>query len=898
MKKIVLLLISAMLLGCLGIFAVNAAKEATPVLSLEAEDGSLGGNAYVYGFKVGNVGKCGTDVEGTVTFDGLNVPEDGTYTLMLYYCSGSDDRNFDIRTDAGNFHIECPNTGSFDTVGTIMMEVEVTRGGYIELGSDWYGPDLDKIEFYHTDAFAFENKVYENPDNQTVGTGDVKLVLDQNNGVYSLLAGNSVVLANAHAEIEVGGNMVASDMFENHTVSIDGNTVIFTHTDLLGFSGQMVQTFTLKDGYVVTKVSVTSPYEISTNFISAMAVYQNSIAVDNGIFLQMPFDNDMWGEPKFIGAYDLGHTTKSYEVGAYFNAETGAGLVFGSVEHDLWKTGVNINAENGSIMGLTVFGGVADSATRDNSPHGMVSGTEISSPLTFIGCFDSWKDGLTAFGKANTDVVPAKVSTSKAPFGFNSWGTLQSTVKYSQMCAISDYIKEYLQPAWGDENAAVYVNIDSYWDYIAENDYTCTMTLDEALAAFAALCKENGQTAGIYFTPFAVWMDIDTMSNTKMEGSNYTFLDAALHRNNGELYGTLDGGYALDATHPGTIARIKDRINYFISLGFGYLKLDFLTHGALEGDHYDNNIQTGMQAYNAAMAEIHNLCNGKMFVNLSIAPVFPYQYADGRRISCDAFASLDNTKHVLTNLTACFWHKEIYTYPDPDHLVVWGSYEGDAKARVTSGVITGTSFLLGDNLSDITPGDDKHKFILKLLANPNIIKVAQMAKTFRPLENLPEERYANAYYYASDDALYVAVFNFDIYDAEISLDLSLTGADVGSFAAELWSGKRFSVEDGKLNLTMNNEDALIFKITKTEAGLADVVEIKDEDLGITPKPPIGSDDKDTTEKPEDEIKKPADKSEKNGSNNAIVIIIAIAVLAIASAGIAFFAATKVKKTKK
>ena len=67
-------------------------------------------------------------------------------------------------------------------------------------------------------------------------------------------------------------------------------------------------------------------------------------------------------------------------------------------------------------------------------------------------------------------------------------------------------------------------------------------------------------------------------------------------------------------------------------------KLDFLSHGAIEGKHYLPNM-TAMRAYNYGMQYVRDAVGGKMFVSLSIAPLFPgAEYAHSRRISCDAAA--------------------------------------------------------------------------------------------------------------------------------------------------------------------------------------------------------------------------------------------------------------------
>ena len=97
---------------------------------------------------------------------------------------------------------------------------------------------------------------------------------------------------------------------------------------------------------------------------------------------------------------------------------------------------------------------------------------------------------------------------------------------------------------------------------------------------------------------------------------------------------------AFDPTHPGTKQRIDYYLSKFLRDGFDYIKLDFLSHGALEGIHYDTNVTTGMQAYNQGMQYLLNRLQGRMFISESMLPCFPYQYAHSRRIACDAFNSI------------------------------------------------------------------------------------------------------------------------------------------------------------------------------------------------------------------------------------------------------------------
>ena len=164
-------------------FSVSAKGSFRPVLVLEAESGVLGGPAVVRGEKVGNVGCCGGAVEGTITFYDLEVPEDGIYTMCVYYYSGSDDRYFVFTVDGVETRLDCPSTGSFDTVGTILLDIELKKGATLKIGTDWYGPDLDKIQIYEQGAFDFVGREYNYPDHETVHAGKYVVLFDVDDDV-------------------------------------------------------------------------------------------------------------------------------------------------------------------------------------------------------------------------------------------------------------------------------------------------------------------------------------------------------------------------------------------------------------------------------------------------------------------------------------------------------------------------------------------------------------------------------------------------------------------------------------------------------------------------------------------------------------------------------------------
>ena len=203
---------------------------------------------------------------------------------------------------------------------------------------------------------------------------------------------------------------------------------------------------------------------------------------------------------------------------------------------------------------------------------------------------------------------------------------------------------------------------------------------DKQLKQFVKHCRANHQEAGIYFTPFTAW---GVKGDDTVPGTTYKYKDIFLYAHGREQH--IASGVALDPTHLGTQKLIRATLNRFKKVGFKYVKADFLNYGALGADRfYDPRVTTGIQAYNEGMKYISRALGKNMYSNLSIAPLFPSQYANSRRIGCDAFGSIGDTEYTLNSLTYGWWLDGVYDFNDPDEIVLDGFSEGENRARVTS----------------------------------------------------------------------------------------------------------------------------------------------------------------------------------------------------------------------
>ena len=579
---------------------------------------------------------------------------------------------------------------------------------------------------------------------------------------------------------------------------ISSNEVVVTATG----SGLpvMQQHFTLdqNDSFLVRVDMVGT--NLSANWMGPVVVdstgWVNIGITNDNCALVVPFDDDGFVT---YNAMPMNSSGNGYEVGAFYDNTSRNGLVVGSVTHDTWKTGIFFSGANNELALLNVYGGAMD--PWDVMPHGSVVGNVISSPTIFVGFGADWRVTMQNFAAENTNFAPSLAWTNGVPFGWNSWGVIQQNISYADAIAVSDYFYVNLIGNNFNDNGTVYINLDSYWNNLSGSQ----------LQSFVSHCHAHGEKTGIYFGPFVYFGTAAQGSNTLVTGSStYYWSDAYLRTTNGGVQ-TVDGGIALDPTHPGTQQMINYYINQFTNWGFDYIKLDFLSHGALEGVHYDTNVTTGIEAYNQGMQYVLNQIDGRMFISESISPLFPYHYGDSRRIACDAEASLiAHTEYTMNSVSYGWWLDNLYQFNDPDIMVFngYGATTNENQSRLISGAVTGL-FLDGDALTNSSAQSN----VQELLTNQAIDNVARVGQTFTPVEGNTGTSAVNIFARQDGATWCIAVFNYTSSATNETVNLSRAGLPSGSYnATNLWDGTA-TVASGSFNVNLNAKQSKLFQLT-------------------------------------------------------------------------------------
>jgi len=187
-----------------------------------------------------------------------------------------------------------------------------------------------------------------------------------------------------------------------------------------------------------------------------------------------------------------------------------------------------------------------------------------------------------------------------------------------------------------------------------------------------------------------------------MTASVYKWSDAYLRTDTGNPQ-TIDGGIAIDPTHPG-FARLRRGTLACSSLTDSIISSwipDSWSAGGrpLRHQHYHGN--PGLQSRHEIIAEPER---GQMFLSESIAPIFPYQYANSRRIYCDAAGSINDTQSTMQAVNYGWWLSgRLYQFNDPDMMKFAGVSANENQSRLINCAIAGTVFLNGDDLAS-APG--------------------------------------------------------------------------------------------------------------------------------------------------------------------------------------------------
>ena len=643
-------------------------------------------------------------------------------------------------------------------------------------------------------------------------------------------------------------------------------------------TARFIQSFNIYSDqpYMVAQgtVSAIDGSRIESNHFIALATRDNvkPMSSSDVRMVSVPFDND--GHGRYC-VFNLVCPITSYEVGYALNLSTGRGLIAGSIDHDKWKSGIEMDGTKSSTMTrLEMISGYTSAATRDYDnkqnivyPHGYVKGTEVSSARFLVGLFDDWREGMNTFAESCATVCPPAPWDKGNPMGWSSWGVMMNHVKPKAVLETVKWMGDNLRPlGFHDNDNQCVVSLDSFcegWGFsqaelISLHNCLGTEPWRNGRDWADGLDMRLGMYGGMVIWD---WTLDSTVEGCGQDGiPDYKWGDCALLVN-GKTHSVAGGSYlAIDPTHPAFKANVECYMKRWSEkYDIKYIKMDFINAGICEGDSwYDPEITTGVMAYSYGMKIIYDLAKKyDMYIVESMSPLFPYQYAHGRRTCCDRFSELDESEYVMNAMTWGWWTDRLYAVNDPDQLVLCKDGHnmqetlGVNRVRATTGVCTG-AFIIGDSFSErcvYTDGnghkqgdvvafpEESKKRALQIFGNADINEyVRENIGSFEPVD--PErmtsgQQTCKIFRKENDQYVYVAIFNWDrnaaVRNATLRFDrLGIDPTNAGEIK-ELWLNEPVTRRPNYFSYEVPAGDCRVYRIAKKDfSGIEDVTADKAE----------------------------------------------------------------------
>lgn len=658
---------------------------------------------------------------------------------------------------------------------------------------------------------TYGQQISQSADRVSVSSPYYSIVLNKGNGKIDFDFGDGVQLVNTVSILKVANKLIKSADMQTHEVRImdvkdrigRGKLVQFSHqSDSL----KLIQYITLYDAEPIILISASAEKNqelLESNYFSPISI---SPADSGHAFLpgkeprllDMPFDNDNLTKLLTVKWTDNIKSGIGYEFTSLYDYETLRGLVIGSITHDFWKTGIQyaLDDQKGKIDKLVIFGGAATTdnkslpneyggydGTHDVVEHGSMLGKVLYAPLIFMSANPNITSAFKRYGEMNAVVSGSMKWSGEAPFYWNSFG-VESVLGHQKIMMPSGVAKisDFLYSLKNFNSHHPFLSIDSYDQGIYSTD---------VLKSIGNYAKKRNQQMGFYFIPFAIWTWKSGIGDSKLQHTDYYIRDVSLKDNQGKTIVYKDGefgAFALDPTHPATRQRIIAELQKARAIGAKFLKIDFLTAGALETPrHHNPEIRSGMQAYNYGMKMLTYLVDSilgpDVFITQAISPTFPSQFAHARFLSTDVYSHFrdDLTEYphhgstaasMITNSHLGWMQGTIIPFTNLDVLIMKNFQknadltERDIRARLFALITLGS--ILGDG-SDYR-NDLAAERAKKYLDNKNVTDYFANPKAFIPIkfaDGLSQDQ--QLCFYLPGDTVLLSSFNFDLEKKYVQL---------------------------------------------------------------------------------------------------------------------------------
>jgi alpha-galactosidase len=459
--------------------------------------------------------------------------------------------------------------------------------------------------------------------------------------------------------------------------------------------------------------------------------------------------------------YDLGGAPGGMHRGAgsqlVYNRESKQSLFLGALTSDRFLTLLLLKAEgtgaNSKIASYTVestgtTGIQKDFDLKDSPADDQVElslplkpGEDMVSERVMFEAGPDYHAQLLAYGDAVRRLHHARVS-SETPIGWWSWTVYYGAINQGEVLANGDWQAEHLKSL-----GYKYFQIDEGYQY-ARGEFTTpnATQFPDGMRFVGHYLIGKGLTFGVWTAPFEVTTRAWVYEHHK---------DWLVHNAKGDPIPIGDVWnqktdilYALDTTHPGAQAYLRDTYRTLArEWGVRFIKLDFMDTTAIEGYHNRPNT-TALEAQRIGLQIIRDAVGDEVILDKDGSPMLnPVGLVDTGRISADTGHSFERTKNAASGIAARFYMQRNFFVNDPDAFNVTATHLmertnekssislGAAEASIALSAISGGMYEIGDDM--LVLGSEKDR--LALVENRELLNMAKVGRASTPLDLMTYE---------------------------------------------------------------------------------------------------------------------------------------------------------------
>jgi alpha-galactosidase len=604
--------------------------------------------------------------------------------------------------------------------------------------------------------------------NDQLTNDELSLTVNAQEGSYQLSLHDGRPVLSSRVAAQVNHQWLRSSDYPRHQASESafeddlgpGREVTVTCSGLDGKPDlvYVLQLYTQRHyGTVQVKVQNSSGKEVTVQAIrSVEAVGEPILNLGGGQSADRVLSDSFSEDWPDLALYDLGGVNGGTHRGAgsqlIYNRESKQSLFLGALASDRFLTLLHLKAEgtgaNTKIASYTVESTGTTEIQKDfdlkDSPADdqvelslpLKPGEDMVSERLMFEAGPDYHAQLLAYGDAVRRLHHARVS-SETPIGWWSWTVYYGAINEGEVLANGDWQAEHLKSL-----GYQYFQIDEGYQYARGEFTTANATqFPDGMRFVGHYIVGKGLTFGVWTAPFEV---------TKRAWVYEHHKDWLVHNAKGDPIPIGDVWdqktdilYALDTTHPGAQAYLRDTYRTLArEWGVRFIKLDFMDTTAIEGYHYRPNT-TALEAQRIGLQIIRDAVGDEVVLDKDGSPMLnPVGLVDTGRISADTGHSFERTKNSASGIAARFYMQRNFFVNDPDafnvtatHLMERANEKssislGAAEASIALSAVSGGMYEIGDDMPVL--GSEKDR--LALVENRELLSMAKVGRASKPVD--------------------------------------------------------------------------------------------------------------------------------------------------------------------